>query len=784
MEPVSSASPTIADRAARGAYFVLLFLAIFTYPNGPTLELDASWRMVLTEGLVRGWQFGRDLVFTYGPLGFLMGNTYSGVALWPFVVWQAAMSAAFALVIYRQGLRLTGYARAFYWGGTILFSVAYVDALIMVVMLTVSCELVRLAGRPDTYWKWCILVLLAVLSAVKFTNLLAAMFVVAVVSGLELWQRRPGAAARLAFGFGGLFFLLWILCRQNPTLFPDYVRLSLEISSGYEQTMGLPTPAAPFWKALVVFALLAGYGLWHWLAQADRARGFAGALVVGAFTFLNWKHGFVRADGHMIGFFIVALVPILAFPTLLDEPARGRRFFRWAFAGAGLLCIIGLQEALPGTVRGALTLLQDKVWHNAQCSLDFANYRHYFRDRLRVIRGDYDLPLTRAIIGQRSVDVFGHLQAIAIVNRFNYTPRPVIQSYSAYTPRLAQLNADFYASDRAPEFVLFRLETIDERYLTLDDSRALYVLLHRYDYIHTEKGFQLWRRRPGAFDAAATAPRLLRRVELPLGQPLDLSAHGRQPLWIEIDVRRSLLGRARDFFYKPPFVRLSLRDSQGNTTIYRMPTPLGRAGFIANPMIEEIGGFMRLAGGTPERWIGNVSVLIDEAHRPLFDGTATVKVSAISASQAASEYFHEAEKMRFHMFKSVPIAYEAQTPPSEGLIEDQPVMVLHAKSEMVFNLKDGSRTARGGFGFLPGAYTNGGNTDGAEFTISWSNGGERVDLLKRFLDPVRNPEDRGLQPFEVSLPAQPGGRLFFRINSGPHGNFAWDWTAWTAIEIK
>lgn len=784
MDPVPAAQPTRADRAARGAFFVALFLAIFSYPAMPVVELDASWRMVLTEGLVNGWQFGRDLVFTYGPLGFLMGNTYSGVALWPFLVWQVAMSAAFAWVIFRQGLRLSGYARAFYWGTMILLGVGYIDALIMVVMLTVSCELVRTAGEPAKPWRLAVLLLLAVLSAIKFTNLMAAGFVVLVVTGLEFWKRRPAAAVAHLLIFGGLFAAVWMLCRQNPLNFPAYLLNSLEISSGYEQTMGLPTPDAALWKGLVVFAVLVIYAVLHWLGNRDRARGFAGALVLGAFVYLNWKHGFVRADGHMIGFFICALVPITSFPALLDEPPQFHRLMRWLLVPAGVLSVLGISDALPGMVRGALSLFQDRVYANVYNTAHFDLYYQQYRERLRAVRNDYDLPKTKAVVGRASLDVLGYLQGVAIVNRFNYQPRPVIQSYSAYTPHLSELNAAHLASERAPEYVLFRLETIDERYPMLDDSRALLVFLHRYDYVHTERGFQLWRRRPGAFDAAAIAPRPLQTVDLPLGQPLDLSGYGNKPLWLEVDLHRSLLGRARDFLYKPPFVRLSLVDTKGNTTTYRMPVPLGRAGFLVNPMVEEIVGLMNFAGGTPERYVARATVMVEDEDRRFFAPTVTLKLSAVTAPRTAFDYFIEADKTRFHMFKSIPVAYEAQSPLSEAVIDDQPVMVLHARSEMTFNLRDGAQRVRGTFGYLAGAYTKGGNTDGAEFSIFWSNGGERVELFKRFLDPVRNAKDRGLQSFDVPLPQQPGGRLFLRVNPGPNGNFSWDWTAWGGIEIK
>lgn len=784
MEPVPAAAPTRADRIARGLFFVLLFLAIFTYPNKPTSELDSSWRMVLTQALVDGWQFGRDLVFTYGPLGFLMGNTYSGVTFWPFILWQTFSSLAFAWIIYRQGMRLTGYARAIYWGATILLGVGYIDALLMVVMALLGCEMVRDAGKPVRWWTIFSLVLLGVLAAIKFTNLMLAGFIVVVVGALDLAQRRPGDAARKLLWFFGTFLLLWVLCRQNPLHLPAYLRQSLEISSGYEQTMGLPTPPAPLWKGLAVLGALIAYAALHFLGSRERLRGLAGALVLGAVVFLNWKHGFVRADGHMIGFFICALLPITAFPALLDDGPRFRTLQRWLLVPAGFLCVLGIHDALPGTVRFALQLFQDRVYANCYNTLHFPEWQLSYRDALRAARTDVDLPKTRAVIGQSTLDVLGYYQSVAVFNRFNYRPRPVLQSYSAYTPALAQLNADYYASDRAPDYVLFRLETIDDRYMMLDDSRALYVFLHRYEFVHSEKGFQLWRRLPKPFSWASIAPQPVRTLDAPVGQPIDLASFGEQPLWIRIDLPRSLLGRVRDFFYKPPVVRIGFKDTKGNTTTYRMPLALARTGFIVNPMIEEIVGFMRFVGDKPERFAAQVSLVIDEADRAFFADTARVELSTVKTSRNGSDYFLEAEKTRFHMFKTVPLAYEAQTPVSEGAIDGTPVMVLHARSEMTFNIKEGAQRASGGFGMLPGTYEKGGNTDGAEFALYWSNGGERVELFKRFLDPVHQMKDRGLQRFDVALPQQPGGRLFLVVKPGPANNHSWDWTCWTGIEIK
>src|SRR5690606_1998958 len=38
--------------------------------------VDPSWLGVLNEAVLREWHFGTDILFTYGPLGFLHGRMY------------------------------------------------------------------------------------------------------------------------------------------------------------------------------------------------------------------------------------------------------------------------------------------------------------------------------------------------------------------------------------------------------------------------------------------------------------------------------------------------------------------------------------------------------------------------------------------------------------------------------------------------------------------------------------------------------------------------------------
>lgn len=767
----------------RSVLFLLVATCIFTFPNKPTYDLDASWRMALGRFFLDGLQFGRDVVFTYGPLGFLMGKTYSGLIFWGLLAWQVIATGIFATLILYWGERLKGWSRLGFFAFMVLFGVTYEDALHMLMIALAVFELLR---RVDHPWHWStslLLLMLALQSVAKFTNLLLALLGVATVTGLALWRHRRGTAFRLLAWYVGGFLLGWILCGQNPLNLPAYFANSWHVSEGYQEVMGVATPAAPLWKALVILAVLYGYLGLNLFTQRDRSRSVAATLILGVFIHLNWKHGFVRSDGHMVGFFYCALLPITLFPTLLDETGPYLRLKRWALVGAGVLCVLGIRDTIPSLVDSARVILQARLQGNFNRAWHVADLREDYDMLLTRELALYDLPRTRAIVGNRSVDVFGHDQASVIYNKFNYHPRPVFQSYSAYTPELAKLNADFYLSERAPDFVLLRVSSIDGRLPAMDDSAVLYLLTQRYHFILNEKFFQLWQKNPAPIEPTP-APRVIERRALAIGEPWSLADHNQEPLWVRIDLRPSLLGRLRTFFYKPPVLQLAIEDIHNLTRTYRMPAPIGRAGFIINPIIEDLTAFTYFSINRPERATKQISLVLAPEDRKYFAETAQVELSVLNPSTAAQEFFNPLNRERFFMFKVAPLSFESANLPTNEKINGEDVMVIHTPSEMVFNVPDNATSLSGRIGMLSGAYTNGGNSDGADFVITWSYGKESVEIYHRFLDPRDRPADRGLIDFRVDLSPYKGGRLYFRTLPGPYNDKGWDWTAWTGIEIK
>ena len=61
-----------------------------------------------------------------------------------------------------------------------------------------------------------------------------------------------------------------------------------------------------------------------------------------------------------------------------------------------------------------------------------------------------------------------------------WSPRPVLQSYSAYTKELSLQNAAHLLGERAPRNVLFNVQPIDNRLPSLEDGSSWPVLLANY----------------------------------------------------------------------------------------------------------------------------------------------------------------------------------------------------------------------------------------------------------------------------------------------------------------
>src|SRR5690606_15265400 len=122
------------------------------------------------------------------------------------------------------------------------------------------------------------------------------------------WQRDWRRAGMIAAGYASSLILLWLAAGQSLSNLPAYFRGILELASGYNDTMGIAESQLVFWRGLFVSGTLIGsLAVAAWNRRHEPMALTAIALLAGH-CFVQWKHGFVRADGHVYFYFNFAIV--------------------------------------------------------------------------------------------------------------------------------------------------------------------------------------------------------------------------------------------------------------------------------------------------------------------------------------------------------------------------------------------------------------------------------------------------------------------------------------------
>jgi hypothetical protein len=182
-------------------------------------------------------------------------------------------------------------------------------------------------------------------------------------------------------------------------------------------------------------------------------------------------------------------------------------------------------------------------------------------------------------IPKGSTDLYPHRSALLAGMPVEYRPRPAFQSYLAYTPRLAELNATHLRGGSAPDSILVAIEPIDRRWPSLEDGPSWPELMARYRPTAVKGKHVLLERLP--------RPRTLRMeplavIEVGAGDavpiPDDISEV--RSLYAEIDVESTALRAAANVLFKAPALYITARLRDGRVIKRRLVAGMAKAGFI------------------------------------------------------------------------------------------------------------------------------------------------------------------------------------------------------------
>ncbi len=589
----------------------LLVLAVtaVTFPQiGTALALpglDAAYYLALNHFPTAGVRIGQDVLFSLGPLGFLdltlpLGdNLGRALVFWTLVRLGFAAALFFYLhLAHRRSSTPTRIAVG-------LAAVIYINALNL---FPLGLALVFLTGlflllyEETTTYRWLFSAVLAAVLALLIKTSYGVPAALAI-AGFFVVERCLGERDEfswlvgLGFGVVGLA-AIWLLVGNDLTDLARYLRAVLEFSSGNSSAMTLNPDLGWPWLAGSLAALLAAGLLWA---------GRRGRLALSMYLLPLWaafKYGASRAD-HLpqTAFFLILLAGLV---LLLAENLK-----RLVPTAAVLAVSIALFSggfshldypsvknfALAGLAKGAVEFrgiarLRESVF-------GFARYRERLAERQRAALTGLRLPEgARAYVGDASIDGYPWETGYLVAGRFNWRPRPVFQSYIAYTPWLDTQNARFFRSSSAPEFILWdrvRLSSIDGRYLLSDEPKTVYEILRHYSVGNWVGRFKVTLKRTDR--PRLGLPQEVGRLSPAWGEWVEVPAKDGFITLASIDFKRTLWGLVQRWVYKEFEIVVQAELADGRMVSHRIVPDNAPSGLWISPYLERLGLKGLYAGG-------------------------------------------------------------------------------------------------------------------------------------------------------------------------------------------
>jgi hypothetical protein len=587
----------------------LTVLAVFVplAPAMPADGLDTSWMFAMNQGVAQGLVFGRDIVFTFGPYASIYTELYHPATDRLMVCGSLFLGFSYALllVLLGKGEKING---LFLYGIFLACLVDSRDALLLSYPLLLALVVFRMTlpdehalhlhlAKPMEYFVLLLFAPLGLLPLIK-ASFLPICGITAVFCFAIFWHRGNKLPACAVVSIPAISsVMLWRFSGQPISALPSFFWNMRQIISGFTEAMSYPGNA---WES-VLYVLASALFILVIVRSAPGPKSSIWFLSVSyaLFLFIVFKSSFVRHDQwHNItaGTSILAAALLLIFvvgekPSLLP---LAMALLVWVYIGHGTIkttaedISVNLQGTFARTFQGAQTRLRMNGDLRRQYDLRNAAIRTWF-------------PVPRL---SGTTDVYSFNQSWLLASGNTWAPRPVTQSYSAYTPELTELNLKHLQGANAPDNILFRVEPIDVRLPSLEDGLSWPALINGYSLWKLEGQSAYLRKRATDNNSVAGAEVDLYNARHELGAEVTLP-ESNDPLFANIDIQPTLLGRVLSVLYKLPELHMTMRLRDGRIKNYRVISNMMKTDFLITPLVKNTEEFLLLAAGGNKYLTGN-----------------------------------------------------------------------------------------------------------------------------------------------------------------------------------
>ncbi len=574
--------------AATAAASVLLAMLTFRQPGAPLSPgLDSSWAYGLNYAYQQGLVMGQDILFTFGPLGFLEHTRALTTGMLQLSGWFWFVVTAITAGMLLQLARASAISR-WHLAANLLVAIA----LFIYLDTNIDRLLVIVYAGVFLHWQTrhaAVLYLLALASVlallIKFSyGAVALSLFLPYLAALALRDRRWQAAMAGLVALPLFCTAIWLGIYGSLDGLAGYFHGGLEFSRGSTTAMALNPEN--HWPGIIFFWSAFVFGLW--LIGRDYRRDWVWMPLCFLGPLFIWnKYAFGREDDAHLAFLMIFVFQLGLICTIAATS--------WEHKLSCLLAIVlsyvtwqDMHTPAIGKPQFQPTVAVDsgKWWHWPQ---DHEGLAQLMADASERELAPLLIPGTlRDTIGNATVDIYPWETLIAAANQLNWTPRPVYQAYITYTPFLDRQNADFLASDKAPSFIVWHYHSfadIDDRYPFSSDPLTLTAILRHYRLQGCEGKFCLWQRAEReqlavVDNSARDSTRWEQWIPVP-----DLAG---DVLRLHVDSQRTLAGKLNLALWKEGGIEIDYRLRDGKVKTHTLILDNATSGIWVTPYLDSL----------------------------------------------------------------------------------------------------------------------------------------------------------------------------------------------------
>ena len=468
---------------------IIILIIAWPIPQLPQTGLDGSWRIAISQLVPDDYQ-SIPIIFTYGMWGDLIRGAFVKKNAASILLFRGGVYALYSSILIAYL-----YNSKNIWLAWVTFFLGSLVALMSMFMPYFQTEfelailpLLIICFEPINRHKDKVITTLTILSGFIFftkTSLYYYIFPVTLIYATvqtylrgngKLWERALKAFAKI---FQCTLISIVSICLFSfigtGHLFSNFLLLK-DISSGYSAGMNESGPIAEVVFAIIlsICLLISAIFIASTRSLTSSRKAMIARIMPSLYILLlSFKHAFVR-HGHAPRFFIIqsfvwlALFSGLTFSHANSNEAKINRSQAMISSSLMISLLAAILIPFKYIIKGFDFYGGQFARHTRNSKAFLNNPRKENLDSAQQKSLPNHLRLTekeKEYIGRGTIDVIPGEISIPFFYELNWMPRPTLQSYQGYTPRLDNLNAS-HIKLSGPEFILFHSDTIDNKHIS------------------------------------------------------------------------------------------------------------------------------------------------------------------------------------------------------------------------------------------------------------------------------------------------------------------------------